>query len=107
MDKVHEVANWLKLMGFEVFLMIAGFMGALVNVSRDKNLTVVEKGLTVVSGGLIANYLTPLILDWIKAGDSARYGLAFIMGYMGLKSVEFAIDWLHKKKGSKDEENNS
>ncbi len=98
MDKIQEFATWLKMMGFELVLMIAGFMGALVNVSRDKNLTVIEKALTVISGGLIANYITPLILDWIKAGDSARYGLAFIMGYMGLKSVEYAIDWLHQKK---------
>jgi hypothetical protein len=103
MDKLQEITQWLKLMGFEIFLMIAGFMGALVNVSRDKNLTWFEKGITVISGGLIANYITPLILDFIKAGDSARYGLAFIMGYMGLKSVEYAIDWLHKKKGGKDE----
>jgi hypothetical protein len=106
MDKIQEITQWFKLMGFEIFLMIAGFMGALVNVSRDKNLTIVEKALTVVSGGLIANYITPLILDWIKAGESARYGMAFIMGYMGLKSVEFAIDWLHRKRPSKEEENN-
>lgn len=104
MEKIQEVAQWFKLMGFEIFLMIAGFMGALVNVSRDKNLTIVEKALTVISGGLIANYITPLILDWIKAGESARYGMAFIMGYMGLKSVEFAIDWLHRNKPKKEDE---
>lgn len=97
-----EVLKWFKSIGFELGLILAGLAGAFVNLTKSKKLTFVERVVVVVSGGLTANYLTPVLLNFLDANNSIKYGLAFILGYMGLKAVEYLIDFMHKKLDNKE-----
>lgn len=78
----------LKQFGFDVILFVAGISGGIVFLSREKKLNRWEKFISVLSGGLTANYLTPVVADWLNLPNNAVYGLAFLLGYGGLKSVE-------------------
>jgi hypothetical protein len=35
-----------------------------------------------------ANYLAPVLIDWLDLTGSSQYGTAFIVGFGGLKAVE-------------------
>lgn len=97
METLQEIMKWLKAIGFELVLFIAGIAGAFVNLTNRKDITALERVTTVMCGGLIANYMTPVFINFLNTSDSISYGMAFILGYMGLKSVEWAIDRIHKK----------
>lgn len=97
MEVLQDIMKWLKAVGVELVLFIAGLAGAFVNLTNRKDITVVERVTTVICGGLIANYMTPVFINFLNTSTSISYGMAFILGYMGLKSVEFFIDWIHKK----------
>jgi hypothetical protein len=97
MENIQELMKWFKAFGFELVLFIAGLAGAYVNLTNRKNLTTIEQVTAVICGGLIANYLTPIFVNLLAFSESVSYGIAFILGYMGLKSVELFINWLHNK----------
>ncbi len=86
-----------KLFGIEIGLIFAGIAGAFVSLPKKKALTFVEKVFVVFSGGAIANYLTPVFADWMNAGDQSKYGMGFLVGYLGLKSIELSIDYVKSK----------
>ncbi|OIQ22223.1 MAG: hypothetical protein BM557_01235 [Flavobacterium sp. MedPE-SWcel] len=87
----------LKDFGFDVILFIAGLAGGIVVLNRSNKLTRIQKFSTVLSGGLTANYLTPLVAEWLNLSDKTLYGLAFILGYGGLKFVEIFYISFHNK----------
>lgn len=99
MEDFEKITQWLKLLGFEIVLFIAGIMGAFVSVVSDKRLTKFERITSVISGGIIANYMTPIILEIIKLSTASSYGTAFLIGYSGLKIVEYTITFIHQKLG--------
>lgn len=101
MESIQEVLKWFKAIGFELILFIAGLAGAFVNLSKKESLTLIERITSVICGGLIANYLTPVFINFLDASTSISHGIAFILGYSGLKSVEYIIDHIHKKINSK------
>jgi hypothetical protein len=87
----------LKQMGFEAPVFIAGFSGAFVFVTKVKNATKAQQFIMLVSGGLSANYLTPLVGGWLHLDSSVLYGIAFLLGFSGMKSVELLTNKLFKK----------
>lgn len=101
MDHIHEVMKWFKEFGIELVLFLAGLLGAFVNMAKTKNLTMFERFTAVLSGGIIANYVTPIFINILNLKPSVSNGMAFIVGYMGLKAVEYTIDYIHKKKDKK------
>jgi hypothetical protein len=54
-------------------------------------MTKMQRFCTVVSGGLSANYMTPLAGDYLHLGSNVLYGVAFLLGYSGMKGVELLI----------------
>lgn len=89
--------KWLKAFGFGAAEFLAGLAGAWVSTNKQKNLTTLERFSSIFSGGLIANYITPIFINIMNFSDSTTYGVAFIVGYIGMKSVEYVIDYFHKK----------
>ena len=87
---VFDFLEILKAGGINVVLFIAGFVGGLSSVDRKNNLTWLQKATSLLSGGFSANYLTPLIGDWLNLKESSLYGVAFLVGYGGLKFIELA-----------------
>lgn len=96
---MEYVKIFLKYFGIDVALIVAGIMGSLVQVGGKEELGFFSKLTVLISGGAIANYLTPLMIDWLKWSESSRYGFGFLLGFMGLKGVEWIIRSLQKKLG--------
>ncbi len=88
----QNIIKFLEHMGMDMALLIAGLSGGLVSLRKDEKLAMWQKILTVISGGLISTYLTPmfmLLLKGVLTEDSRlEYGVAFVVGYAGLKSIE-------------------
>ncbi len=95
--------KFLQSIGIELVLLLAGIAGGFVSLtSKPKNMTRMQQIGTVISGGLTANYLTPLVAEWGGFSEQALYGLAFALGYSGMKSLELVFKILNTKFHSKD-----
>lgn len=93
-------AHSLKDYGIDMILFIAGIAGGISFLTKSEKLNRLQKFSTVLSGGLTANYLTPLAAEWLNLSDKALYGIAFLLGYGGLKSVETFYIYMHNKFSS-------
>lgn len=89
-------------LGINLGLSFAGFAGSLVMIGK-KAFSWRKALLTIPSGVFSANYLTPLVVDALgMQGGNAEYGIAFIMGYLGLKGTEiFATKFIDNEKFEK------
>lgn len=88
--------NWsLSEIGINIGLMVGGFFGSLITIKKNRDLK--EQLLSVVTGTMSANYLSPLLIDWFELTGSSQYGTAFIVGFGGLKMVEAIYDRFFKK----------
>jgi hypothetical protein len=87
----------LKYIGIEATTFIAGMSGAVVFLTKSNKMTKYQQFLTVLSGGLSANYLTPIVGQWLNLPNNVLYGIAFLLGYSGMKSVEILINNFYTK----------
>ena len=91
------IIETLKYIGIEAQIFIAGMSGAVVFLTKSNKMTKYQQFLTVMAGGLSANYLTPIVGEWLKLPDNVLYGIAFLLGYSGMKSVEILINNFYSK----------
>ncbi len=91
----------LKFIGIEAPVFMAGSSGAIVFLTKNNKMTKMQQFCTVMSGGLSANYLTPLVGEWLNLDNKVLYGVAFLLGYSGMKGVELVIMELKKRLTSK------
>lgn len=99
----------LDALGIKTPVIIAGIAGGITSLYKKTKLSYFERFIAVVSGGFTANYLTPLAAEWINLSENTHYGLAFLLGYGGLASVEMLWHRLHKndkKDSDADSEQN-
>jgi len=75
--------------------MIGGFFGSLITIKKKRS--VKEQLLSVVTGTMSANYLSPVIIEYMSLEGSSQYGTAFIVGFGGLKVVEAFYDKFFSK----------
>jgi len=99
-----EAFKWLKLVGFEVGMFIAGLFGAFVNTNTMKGLKPYERAGLIISGGLVANYITPVLVNIMDFNESTQFGMAFVIGYMGMTSIAYIVDYIKKKLQIKEDE---
>lgn len=83
-----KIIEFLKAFGLDAVLLLAGIAGGISSLTKNSQLTKRQKFISVLSGGLSANYLTPLVGHWLNLTDDVLYGVAFLLGYGGLKGVE-------------------
>lgn len=95
-----NIIEALKYIGIEAPVFIAGSSGGIVFLTKNTKMTKTQQFLTVLSGGLSANYLTPLVGEWLNLSPRVLYGVAFLLGYLGMKGVEILIQ-IFKSKISK------
>lgn len=90
--------------GIDGGLLMAGFFGALVLAMTTKNQTPGKAITSILAGAICANYLTPVALNFMPeyVQNNARYGTAFIMGFIGLKTLELTYDFVANKIKSKN-----
>lgn len=83
----------LRELGVNVGLLVAGFAGALLNVRRDGHENWWATLGSLTAGTLSANYLTPVVVDVINIKNTnTQYATAFVLGFLGLRGVEWAIN---------------
>jgi hypothetical protein len=79
--------DFLKSIGINIGLTIAGFAGALLLAPRMKNWKL--QLVAVLSGTLSATYIAPVIIGILNiSAPNIEYGLAFIVGFSGVKITE-------------------
>lgn len=92
-----SIIDLLKSIGIEAATFIAGSSGAVALLAKSKKMSKTQQFFTVLSGGLSANYVTPLVISILGLDSNVGYGVAFILGYSGMKFVESIIQFFISK----------
>ena len=94
--------QFLQEIGINIALIVAGFFGSLIMVSK-KSTDNIKATLTSIGAGVAsANYLTPLVIDLLKIEKQTyTLGIAFILGFLGLKGVEYVTSKILKNGNNK------
>lgn len=107
MQNNDDFHSQLLKYGIDLGFLLSGFFGALLLNIRNKKKTWTKSMACIFAGTMSANYLTPLILNFAPQSvqQNGKYAVAFMMGYMGLKGLEFVVDtvrdYIESKKPSK------
>jgi hypothetical protein len=92
--------EFLMDLGFNIGLALSGLLGSLVTIWRSKKkMNVKEQALSLIAGTLSANYLTPLVISFMDLKDNTQFGVAFVVGFGGLKAVEYVYEKYFTKQG--------
>ena len=92
--------EFLMDLGFNIGLALSGLLGSLVTIWRSKKkMNVKEQALSMIAGTLSANYLTPLVISFMDLKENTQFGVAFVVGFGGLKAVEYVYEKYFTKQG--------
>ena len=83
--------------GFSIAYFIAGIFGALASLIKQRELSTIERIITVLSGGGTAAYITPMLSEMVNLSEGSGYGVGFIVGFAGLKLVEWILSAVRQK----------
>ena len=79
----------MKDIGITISFLISGLFGAILMASKNAQTSVKSTILSIFGGMAAANYLTPIMTDLLNLKEAKlQNGLAFIVGFLGLKLVE-------------------
>jgi hypothetical protein len=73
--------------GVKYATLLAGFAGGVVSLSYMRELSRLQMVLAVVTGALLAGYLTPLAQHWISMPNEVENGVAFLLGLTAMNIV--------------------
>jgi hypothetical protein len=93
-DLFDTTESMLTRYGIDIGLLLSGFFGALLLVSRKSGQKLGTSLAALMAGTACANYLTPIVLNYMPETVrlNGKYAIAFAMGFLGLKGLEFIID---------------
>jgi hypothetical protein len=75
--------------GITISFLISGLFGAILMVSNSAQGNLKSTMLSIIGGMASANYLTPVMIEMLGLKEAKlQNGLAFIIGFLGLKLVE-------------------
>lgn len=96
MNQQDDFHTQLLRYGLDLGFLMSGFFGALLLSIKKKKQKLSKSISCIVAGTLSANYLTPLILNFAPESiqEKGKYAVAFMMGYMGLKGLEFIMEFV-------------
>jgi hypothetical protein len=99
-----KFGSWLESIGIDLTLMFAGMIGSILMATKKNAWDLKRAVIGVISGTLSANYLTQVVIEVFELEGRSQYGVAFLLGYFGLKGVEKFIERYHKTHGDTEEE---
>jgi uncharacterized membrane protein YeaQ/YmgE (transglycosylase-associated protein family) len=80
-------------LGIEIGFLVSGLFGSILMVSKSSNGNLKSTILAILGGMASANYLTPIMVQFANVKDvKMQNGLAFIVGFLGLKLVEMVSE---------------
>ena len=96
MQNNEDFHTQLLKYGIDIGFLLSGFFGALLLSIKKKKQKLSKSIACIFAGTICANYLTPLILNFAPTSiqEKGKYAVAFMMGYMGLKGLEFIVDFI-------------
>lgn len=83
----NTMKDFLNSIGINIGLTIAGFLGSLLLLPKQRNWKL--QLVSVFSGSLCATYLAPVLIGFLNINaPNIQYGLAFLVGFSGVKIAE-------------------
>lgn len=80
----------LKEYGIDIGLLISGLFGAILLTSKSSAMNLTKTISSLVGGAASANYITPIVINITKLDETHyHYGIAFLLGFLGLKGIEY------------------
>lgn len=80
----------LKQYGIDIGLLISGLFGSILLTSKKSSRNIGRTISSLVGGAASANYITPILIAFAKIdGTHYQYGIAFLLGFLGLKGIEY------------------
>ena len=88
---INELRQFLKTCGIDFGLLISGLSGAILLLSKNGIQSFSKAMFGLIGGAASANYLTPVVIKIMKIdeGLNFNYGIAFLLGFLGLRGIEF------------------
>jgi|TARA_R110000744_G_scaffold232318_6_gene350412 hypothetical protein len=78
----------LESIGINVGISVAGLFGSLLLLGRDSSKDWRTSLFSILAGTASANYITPIACKIFNMNKDYQLGIAFILGFLGLKGVE-------------------
>ena len=83
----NTMKDFLNSIGINIGLTIAGFLGSLILLPKQRNWKM--QLISVFSGSLCATYLAPVVIGFLGINaPNIEYGIAFLVGFSGVKIAE-------------------
>ena len=79
----------LAEIGINIGISIAGLFGSLLMLGKKAAINLKTTFFSIVTGVASANYLTPIIIDVAGVAEEYELSIGFILGFLGLKGVEY------------------
>jgi hypothetical protein len=80
----------LKDYGIDIGLLISGLFGSILLTSKNSAKNLGRTVSSLIGGAASANYITPIVISIAKLDDHHyHYGIAFLLGFLGLKGIEY------------------
>lgn len=93
------MSDLLKDIGINIGLIVAGFFGSILMINKNSTENVKSTFTSIIAGVASANYLTPLVIDLFKVEKQTyTLSIAFILGFLGLKGVEYITSKFIKER---------
>ncbi len=86
----------LRDVGLHIAYMVAGFAGSLVAISKGAQFSFRKAFFLIVCGVASANYLTMVVVTLMNVPKGIQFGIAFLLGVLGLNGIQFFIDKIFK-----------
>lgn len=80
----------LKEYGIDVGLLISGLFGSILLTSKNSAKNLGKTVSSLIGGAASANYITPIVISLTNVDETHyHYGIAFLLGFLGLKGIEY------------------
>lgn len=91
--------SFLDEIGINIMQSVAGLFGSLLFLGKEGAKNIKQSLFAIITGTASANYLTPVVIELTKI-ENTKYenGIAFILGFLGLKGVEAISKRFFKEK---------
>jgi hypothetical protein len=98
--------DFIEQLGINIAISISGLFGSLLMIGKSAAQEWRTTVFSMVSGVACANYITPIILDITRIDIKYQVSVGFVLGFLGLRSVEIISKKLVKHLEKEDKNGN-
>lgn len=90
--------EFFESIGVNIGIALAGMFGSLIMLGKNSSANLRTTLFAIITGVSSANYITPIVSNMINISEQYQMGVAFILGFLGLKGVEKISEKLLKEE---------